>query len=79
MIGMRCVLCYNIFMVKIPQQPKNIGASLMNELKKVTWPTREETTRLTIIVIMISLIIGFYIGIIDFLLAKVLEYLTHIR
>jgi len=66
-------------MVKIPQQPKNIGASLMNELKKVTWPTREETTRLTIIVIMISLIIGFYIGIIDFLLAKVLEYLTHIR
>ena len=66
-------------MVKIPQQPKNIGASLISELKKVTWPTREETTRLTIIVIMISLIIGFYIGIIDFLLAKVLEYLTHIR
>lgn len=66
-------------MVKIQQQPKNIGASLMSELKKVTWPTREETTRLTIIVIMISLIIGFYIGIIDFLLAKVLEYLTHIR
>ena len=66
-------------MVKIPQQPKNIVASLISELKKVTWPTREETTRLTIIVIMISLIIGFYIGIIDFLLAKVLEYLTHIR
>ncbi|MDA1316558.1 MAG: preprotein translocase subunit SecE [bacterium] len=61
------------------QPPKNILANMLGELKKVTWPTREETTRLTLIVIMISLIIGFYIGIIDFLLAKVLEYLTHIR
>ncbi len=29
-----------------------------SELRKVVWPTREETTRLTIVVIVISLIIG---------------------
>lgn len=29
-----------------------------NELRKVVWPTREETIRLTIVVIAISLIIG---------------------
>jgi preprotein translocase subunit SecE len=29
-----------------------------NELRKVVWPTREETTRLTIVVIAISVTIG---------------------
>ncbi|HMQ35231.1 MAG TPA: preprotein translocase subunit SecE [Chloroflexaceae bacterium] len=29
-----------------------------SELRKVVWPTREETTRLTIVVIVISMIIG---------------------
>lgn len=29
-----------------------------SELRKVVWPTREETMRLTIVVIVISLIIG---------------------
>jgi preprotein translocase subunit SecE len=29
-----------------------------SELKKVVWPTREETIRLTIVVLVISVIIG---------------------
>lgn len=49
---------------------------LLDELKKVTWPTRTETLRLTTIVILISLIIGLYIGIIDVALTKALEVLT---
>lgn len=49
---------------------------LIGELKKVTWPSRQETFRLTVIVLLISLIIGAYVGIIDILLAKVLETLT---
>lgn len=52
------------------------ASSVMDELKKVTWPTREETIRLTVVVIAISLIIALYIGIIDVLLAKALEALT---
>ena len=52
---------------------------LFSELKKVSWPTREETIRLTLVVVLISLIIGFYIGIIDFLLAYGLEFLTTLR
>ncbi|MFZ2206980.1 MAG: preprotein translocase subunit SecE [Microgenomates group bacterium] len=52
---------------------------IVEELKKVTWPTREETVRLTVIVIGISLIIGVYIGIIDVLLTKGLELLAKSR
>lgn len=53
-----------------------IGQSVIEELRKVTWPSRQETIRLTIVVIAISLIIAFYIGIIDILLAKALEMIT---
>lgn len=52
---------------------------IIEELKKVTWPTKEETLRLTVIVIGISLIIGIYIGIIDVLLTKGLEMLAKTR
>mgnify|MGYP001024349450 CR=1 FL=1 len=51
-------------------------AGILDELKKVSWPTKKETFRLTVVVIIISLIIGLYIGIIDVLLAKLLEFLT---
>lgn len=55
---------------------QNFASELITELKRVTWPTRKETIRLTAIVIVISLIIGVYIGIIDILLAKGLEIVT---
>jgi preprotein translocase subunit SecE len=58
---------------------QNFAAEVVNELKKVTWPSRKETFRLTTIVIVISLIIGAYIGIIDVLLAKSLEVVTKAR
>ena len=57
----------------------NIAGDVMEELKKVSWPTRAETIRLTGVVILISLIIGIYIGTIDVALAKVLEVLTKAR
>ncbi len=52
---------------------------VLAELKKVSWPKRKDTIKLTLIVIGISLIIGLYIGIIDVLLTKGLELLTKIR
>lgn len=57
----------------------NFAVDVIGELKKVTWPSRKETMRLTLIVIIISLIIGIYIGIIDILLAKTLEIVTKAR
>jgi preprotein translocase subunit SecE len=41
------------------------------ELKKVTWPTREETIKLTVIVIVISIIVAFYIGGLDLLFVNI--------
>ncbi len=55
------------------------AADIIEELKKVSWPDRKETIRLTTVVIAISLIIGLYIGIIDVLLAKALAVVTKIK
>ena len=47
---------------------------VVSELKKVTWPTREETTRLTILVIAVSVAIGIVLGIIDILFTRLFDW-----
>ncbi len=36
------------------------------ELGKVTWPTRAETWRMTVVVLGVSIFVGVYIGSLDF-------------
>ncbi len=38
---------------------------IVSELKKVTWPTREDTTRLTVAVLAVSITIGLALGGVD--------------
>lgn len=43
---------------------------VISELKKVTWPTREETMKLTVVVIVISIVVGAFIGGLDSLFLR---------
>ena len=43
------------------------------ELKKVVWPTKKETTHHTLLVISISLGVAVFLGVIDYILSRVLE------
>ncbi len=43
------------------------------EMKKVNWPSRQETTKYTLIVIGVSLIVAFYLGSLDFLYSFLLN------
>ncbi|MCA9392224.1 preprotein translocase subunit SecE [candidate division WWE3 bacterium] len=45
------------------------------EMRRVTWPTRQETTQMTVVVIIATVITGIYVGGIDYLLTKLLETL----
>lgn len=47
------------------------------ELGKVVWPTWEQTLRLTVIVIIVTLVVGFFIGGIDYLLTKATELILN--
>jgi preprotein translocase subunit SecE len=52
---------------------KFLDASLL-ELRKVVWPTKQETTQTTIVVGIAVLIVGILLFIIDFLLAQMVKY-----
>lgn len=43
------------------------------EIHKVSWPTREEVVKMTSLVIIVSFVVGAYIGVIDVAFAKVIE------
>lgn len=55
--------------------PSNPIAGIREEMKKVTWPSRQEATELSIAVIAISLIVAAFVGIIDFSFAQILGLL----
>ena len=44
-----------------------------NELRRVTWPSREETVRLSIMVIVVASIIGTFLGLFDLLFARLFD------
>jgi preprotein translocase subunit SecE len=46
------------------------------ELRKVTWPTREEALRLTYVVIGLSLAMGLLLGGADFILGSLYAFLV---
>ena len=53
--------------------PVTFLKEVRDELKKVVWPTREQTIRLTIVVIGVSIGVGLFIGTLDFIFTKLTE------
>jgi len=45
------------------------------ELKHVIWPTRSQTSYYTLIVLVLSVVIAYYLGIFDFIFSRGLEKL----
>ena len=43
------------------------------ELKKVHWPARKETQAATIVVIISVVIVGLYLGLVDFVLSVIIR------
>lgn len=46
------------------------------EVKNVNWPTRRETVRFTILVIAVSLLVAAYLGALDFIFIRVIEWIV---
>ena len=56
--------------------PSVQARGFFDEIQKVSWPTRAETVRLTLIVVAVSLVVGLYVGVLDVVLAQALKWLT---
>lgn len=57
------------------QQSTQFFQEVWTELKKVHWPSWQETRGATIVVILAVLLMSAYLGLVDFLLAQVVERL----
>ena len=47
-----------------------------SELKKVNWPTPEQTRNLTVLVFLVSAAIGIYIAVFDLVFTQIVQLLT---
>lgn len=59
----------------MPATPVSFFKEVRDELKKVVWPSKEEVIRLTAVVILISALVGLFLGGADFILTKLFEVL----
>ncbi|HDN80263.1 MAG TPA: preprotein translocase subunit SecE [Chloroflexi bacterium] len=65
-------------MPKLSKQVKGFSPSrylreTRAELRKVTWPTRDEAVKLTIVVLVTILVMAILLGVLDLIFAKVLD------
>ncbi len=64
--------------VQVAQQPNRVVGwvgrgrdflvAVREEMRKVTWPTRDELIKATRMIVVLSIILGFLIGLLDWLL-----------
>ena len=73
-------------MARDPGLPRRIGTQaarkaisfrifgeVVGELRRVTWPTRQETMRLTLMVISVAVAVGIFLGIVDMVFSRLLD------
>lgn len=53
----------------------NFFKEARSELEKVVWPSREQTIRLTLMVILVTIGVGFFVAGVDFVFASVAQKL----
>lgn len=60
----------------MPQtNPAKFFTEVKSELQKVTWPTKNEVTRLTMVVVIISLIVGVFVSVLDLIFTQTITLL----
>jgi len=52
-------------------------ANVRGELEKTTWPTRKETYGSTVVVVVLVIAVGIYLGLVDWGLSRLVGFLLH--
>ncbi|QAA77074.1 MAG: hypothetical protein BIP78_1308 [Candidatus Bipolaricaulis sibiricus] len=49
--------------------------SVRTEISRVSWPSRKEVVSLTVLIILLSVVLGIYLGLADLIVTQVLRLL----
>ena len=61
---------------KITERVMEYFRDTRGELRKVTWPTRQQATNLTLIVLAVTFAMALFLGAMDFLFAALIRLLV---
>ena len=64
--------------VKLTERLKKFWRDYKSEFKKIVWPSKEDTTKNTIVVIVSIVVVGIVVTVLDFLFSKGLTLLSHL-
>lgn len=56
-------------------KPATFVREVMTELQKVSWPSRQQTWEMTALVVIVSLVVGAYVGTLDFVFQRLITLL----
>ena len=45
------------------------------ELNKVTWPSKQQTMNMTLVVIIVSILVAIYLGVLDLVFARLMAFI----
>jgi preprotein translocase subunit SecE len=54
---------------------KEFVQEVLAEFRKVTWPTRQELVNSTVVVIVVTVVLAFFLGAVDIGLARAVEWI----
>ena len=65
-----------VYTTNLGQSVVGFGREARAEVRKVVWPSRQETVQTTLMVIVAVIIIGIFLWLIDMMLVNAVQYLT---
>ena len=65
-----------VYTTNLGQSVVGFGREARAEVRKVVWPSRQETVQTTLMVIVAVIIIGIFLWLIDMVLVSAVQYLT---
>ena len=76
LVGMAIVAVGIAFTTATGQAILSFGREARTEVRKVVWPTRQETLQTTLMVVVAVIILGIFLWLVDMLLLKAVQVLT---
>lgn len=65
-----------VYSTHLGQSIVGFGREARGEVRKVVWPTRQETIQTTMMVIVAVIILGIFLWFVDMMLVSAVQYLT---
>ncbi len=78
-LGLLAMVVVSVLVILQTAMGKNVwkfAADARTEVRKVVWPTRQETIQTTLIVLFVVLLMGIFLWLVDMMLLSIVKTLT---